>query len=308
MIESVGTPWLWGGFLAFVAAMLALDLGVFHRRPHEVHVGEALAWSGAWIALALVFNAWIYWRFGAEIGLEFLTGYLIEKSLSVDNVFVFVLLFTSFAVPKNLQHRVLFWGIFGALIMRIVFILFGALLLQRFHWVIYLFGGILIYSGYRFLVHGSGDVHPENNPLYRLFTRVAPAVPDYHGGAFTVLKDGRRHATPLLLVLVAIEASDLVFAVDSIPAIFGITEDPFIVFTSNIFAILGLRALYFVLGGFLGKFRYLDKGLALVLLFVGGKMLLAGVVHVSTPLSLLVVAGVIGGSVVLSLLRPAKGE
>lgn len=294
--------------MAFVLGMLALDLGVFHRRPHEVGVGEALAWSVMWIALALLFNGWIYWRFGSEIGLEFLAGYLIEKSLSVDNVFVFVLLFTSFAVPRQLQHRVLFWGIFGALAMRIIFILFGALLLQRFHWLIYFFGAILVWSGYRFLVHGSGEVHPERNPIYRLFTRVAPAVPTYHGGAFTIVHEGRRHATPLLLVLVAIEASDLVFAVDSIPAIFGITEDPFIVFTSNIFAILGLRALYFVLGGFIGKFRYLDKGLALVLLFVGGKMLLAGVVHVSTPVSLAVVAGVIGGAVLLSVWRPEQRQ
>lgn len=294
--------------MAFVLGMLALDLGVFHRRPHEVGVGEALAWSAMWIALALLFNGWIYWRFGSEIGLEFLAGYLIEKSLSVDNVFVFVLLFTSFAVPRQLQHRVLFWGIFGALAMRIIFILFGALLLQRFHWLIYFFGAILVWSGYRFLVHGSGEVHPERNPIYRLFTRVAPAVPTYHGGAFTIVHEGRRHATPLLLVLVAIEASDLVFAVDSIPAIFGITEDPFIVFTSNIFAILGLRALYFVLGGFIGKFRYLDKGLALVLLFVGGKMLLAGVVHVSTPVSLAVVAGVIGGAVLLSVWRPEQRQ
>lgn len=294
--------------MAFVLGMLALDLGVFHRRPHEVGVGEALAWSAMWIALALLFNGWIYWRFGSEIGLEFLAGYLIEKSLSVDNVFVFVLLFTSFAVPRQLQHRVLFWGIFGALVMRIVFILFGALLLQRFHWLIYFFGAILVWSGYRFLVHGSGEVHPERNPIYRLFTRVAPAVPTYHGGAFTIVHEGRRHATPLLLVLVAIEASDLVFAVDSIPAIFGITEDPFIVFTSNIFAILGLRALYFVLGGFIGKFRYLNKGLALVLLFVGGKMLLAGVVHVSTPVSLAVVAGVIGGAVLLSVWRPEQRQ
>lgn len=294
--------------MAFVLGMLALDLGVFHRRPHEVGVGEALAWSAMWIALALLFNGWIYWRFGSEIGLEFLAGYLIEKSLSVDNVFVFVLLFTSFAVPRQLQHRVLFWGIFGALVMRIIFILFGALLLQRFHWLIYFFGAILVWSGYRFLVHGSGEVHPERNPIYRLFTRVAPAVPTYHGGAFTIVHEGRRHATPLLLVLVAIEASDLVFAVDSIPAIFGITEDPFIVFTSNIFAILGLRALYFVLGGFIGKFRYLDKGLALVLLFVGGKMLLADVVHVSTPVSLAVVAGVIGGAVLLSLWRPERRQ
>lgn len=294
--------------MAFVLGMLALDLGVFHRRPHEVGVGEALAWSAMWIALALLFNGWIYWRFGSEIGLEFLAGYLIEKSLSVDNVFVFVLLFTSFAVPRQLQHRVLFWGIFGALAMRIIFILFGALLLQRFHWLIYFFGAILVWSGYRFLVHGSGEVHPERNPIYRLFTRVAPAVPTYHGGAFTIVHEGRRHATPLLLVLVAIEASDLVFAVDSIPAIFGITEDPFIVFTSNIFAILGLRALYFVLGGFIGKFRYLNKGLALVLLFVGGKMLLAGVVHVSTPVSLAVVAGVIGGAVLLSVWRPEQRQ
>lgn len=301
MMSSIGTPWLWAGFIAFVLMMLALDLGVFHRRPHAIGTREALAWSVVWIALALAFDAWIYWRFGAKAGLEFLTGYVIEKSLSIDNVFVFVLLFNSFAVPRHLQHRVLFWGIFGALIMRAVFILFGALLLQRFHWVLYLFGAILVYSGYRFLTQGTAESHPEKNPIYRLFARAVPAVPTYHDGAFTVRQDGKRYATPLLLVLVAIEASDLVFAVDSIPAIFGITLDPFIVFTSNIFAILGLRALYFVLGGFLGRFRHLDKGLALVLLFIGAKMLLAGVVQVSTTMSLAVVAALLAGSVALSL-------
>ncbi len=301
MMTSVGTPRLWSGFIAFVLGMLALDLGVFHRRPHAVGTGEALAWSAVWIALALAFDAWIYWRFGAETGLEFLTGYVIEKSLSVDNVFVFVLLFTSFAVPRQLQHRVLFWGIVGALVMRGTFILFGAMLLQRSHWVLYLFGAVLVYSGYRFLTQGPGESHPEKNPVYRLFARVVPAVPAYHGGAFTVRQNGKRYATPLLLVLVAIEASDLVFAVDSIPAIFGITQDPFIVFTSNIFAILGLRALYFVLGGFIARFRHLDKGLALVLLFIGAKMLVAGVVSISTPVSLAVVAVLIGGAVALSL-------
>jgi tellurite resistance protein TerC len=283
--------------------MLALDLGVFHREAHEVGYREALVWSVVWIGLALAFNAWIFLQFGRAKGLEFLTGYLIEKSLSVDNVFVFILLFASFAVPKAYEHRVLFWGILGALVMRAAFIAAGAVILQRFHWVVYVFGAFLVLTGFRILFRGDAQVHPERNPLLRLFRRFVPVVAEYHGPRFTILRDGRRHATPLLLVLVAVETTDLVFAVDSIPAIFAVTNDPFIVYTSNIFAILGLRALYFLLAGAVGKFRYLKVGLGLILVFVGVKMLLLGVYKIPTVFSLAAVALILGGSIAASLIR-----
>jgi tellurite resistance protein TerC len=302
-LASVGTPALWIGFTAFVLVMLALDLGVFHREAHEVGFREALAWSVVWIALALAFNGWIFLRFGRARGLEFLTGYLIEKSLSVDNVFVFVILFSSFAVPKAYQHRVLFWGILGALVMRAGFIAAGAAILQRFHWVVYVFGAFLVLTGFRLLFRGDAEVHPERNPLLRLFRRLMPAVSEYHGPRFTVMREGRRHATPLLVVLVAVEATDLVFAVDSIPAIFAVTTDPFIVYTSNIFAILGLRALYFLLADAVGRFRYLKVGLGLVLVFVGVKMLLIGIYKIPTAVSLGAVAAILGGSIAASLLK-----
>ena len=301
-LSSIGTPALWAGFSAFVLVMLALDLGVFHRQSHEIGVREALTWSVVWIALALAFNGWIFWRFGEAKGLEFLTGYLIEKSLSVDNVFVFVIIFSAFAVPKAYQHRVLFWGVLGALAMRAVFIVVGAAMLQRFHWVIYVFGAFLVFTGARMLFRKDEELHPERNPVFRLFQKLVPAVSDYDGPRFTVVRNGRRFATPLLLVLVAIEATDLVFAVDSIPAIFAVTTDPFIVYTSNIFAILGLRALYFLLAGVVGKFRFLKIGLALVLVFVGSKMLLLDVYKIPTPVSLLVVVLLLGGSIAASLL------
>ncbi|OGT94727.1 MAG: hypothetical protein A3I79_05390 [Gemmatimonadetes bacterium RIFCSPLOWO2_02_FULL_71_11] len=283
--------------------MLALDLGVFHRKAHVVGFREALAWSGVWIGLALAFNAGVWHWFGAQRGLEFLTGYLIEKSLSVDNVFVFAVLFSSFAVPAAYQHRVLFWGILGALVMRAVFIFAGAAAIQRFHWVIFVFGGLLVLTGLKLLFRRDGEVHPERNPLFRLIRRVVPAVPEYHGEKFTVVRAGRRYATPLLLVLVAIEITDLVFAVDSIPAIFAVTRDPFIVFTSNIFAILGLRALYFLLAGAIRRLAYLHVGLALVLVFVGTKMLILDVYKIPTPVSLAVVAGLIAVAVTYSLVR-----
>jgi tellurite resistance protein TerC len=303
-LESVGTPILWVGFTLFVLAMLALDLGVFHRKAHEVHVREALIWTAVWVSLALVFNLGVYVWFGPERGLEFLTGYLIEKALSVDNIFVFIVIFSIFAVPPRLQHRVLFWGILGALLMRALFIVLGATLLNKFHWVAYLFGAFLVFTGIKLLVQRTAEIHPERNPLFRLFKRFVPSVSHYESGHFTVVEGGRRYATPLLLVLVAIEATDIVFAVDSIPAIFAITTDPFIVFTSNIFAILGLRALYFALAGMMGKFHYLKVGLSLVLAFVGAKMLVAGVYKVPILLSLAVIAVLLGGSIVVSLLRP----
>jgi tellurite resistance protein TerC len=307
-IESIGTPALWIGFTAFVLAMLALDLGVFHRKAHAVSTREALVWSVVWIGLALLFNVWVYTRFGPERGLEFFTGYLIEKALSVDNLFVFLVLFSYFAVAANLQHRVLFWGILGALGMRAGFILAGAALIQTFHWVLYLFGAFLVFTGIKLLAHRDDDIHPERNPVLRLFRRVVRAVPDYRGARFVVKEGGRWYATPLLMVLVVVEVTDIVFAVDSIPAIFAITADPFIVFTSNIFAILGLRALYFLLAGMIGKFQYLKVGLGLVLAFVGAKMLVADVVKVPIALSLGIVGGLLGLSVVASLLFPPKGE
>jgi tellurite resistance protein TerC len=303
-VESIGSPALWVGFTAFVLAMLALDLGVFHRKAHEVHFKEALAWSAVWVSLALAFNLLVYQWFGAERGLEFLTGYVIEKALSVDNVFVFLVLFSFFAVPAAYQHRVLFWGILGALVMRAIFIMAGAALLQRFHWIVYVFGAFLVVTGVKLLLHREGEVHPERNPAYRLFRRFVPAVTEYRGSRFTVVENGRRYATPLLAVLVVVEATDVVFAVDSIPAIFAVTRDPFIVYTSNIFAILGLRALYFLLAGVMDKFHYLKVGLAIVLCFVGAKMLLVDVYKIPIVASLAVVASLLAGSVVASLLWP----
>lgn len=304
-LETIGTPGLWLGFTLFVIAMLALDLGVFHRQAHVVRFKEALAWSVVWVLLALVFNAWVYVAFGPQRGLEFLTGYLIEKALAVDNIFVFVVIFSAFAVPAAYQHRVLFWGVLGALVMRAVFIFAGAALIARFHWVLYLFGALLVLTGIKLLVLRDALPKPDQNPLFKLFRRLVPAVSEYHGQRFTVVQAGRRYATPLLLVLVAIEITDLVFAVDSIPAIFAITRDPFIVFTSNIFAILGLRAMYFLLADVVTRFRYLKVGLALVLIFVGTKMLIMDVYKIPIGVSLGVVAALLALSVLASLLRPA---
>lgn len=303
-LESVGTPALWIGFNLFVLALLALDLGVFHRKAHEVSVREALVWTLVWVGLALAFNSGIYYWFGSERALEFLTGYVIEKALSVDNLFVFLVIFSYFAVPAVLQHRVLFWGILGALVMRALFIVLGATLLQAFHWIIYLFGGFLIITGIKLLLQRESAAHPERNIVLRVFRRLVPITRDYHGTRFYVKEDGRWLATPLLMVLVLVEATDVVFAVDSIPAIFAITKDPFIVFTSNIFAILGLRSLYFLLAGMMGRFHYLKVGLALVLAFVGTKMLLVDVYKIPILVSLCVIVMLLAGSVVISLLRP----
>jgi tellurite resistance protein TerC len=287
-----------------VLALLALDLGVIHRRAQVVRVREALVWSAVWILLALVFNVGVYYRFGSERALEFLTGYVVEKSLSVDNLFVFSVLFSSFAVPAALQHRVLLWGIVGALAMRAILIIVGAALLDRFHWLAYVFGALLILTGLRLLAQQGVEPHPERNPLFRLLRRIVPSVDDYRGARFFVVEAGRRYATPLFLVLMAVEATDLVFAIDSIPAIFAITTDPFIVFTSNAFAMLGLRALYFALADMVWRFHHLKIGLALVLVFVGGKMLAAGVYPIPIGVSLGVTAVLIGGSLVASLMRP----
>jgi tellurite resistance protein TerC len=295
---------LWGGFTVFVLAMLAIDLGIFHRKAHEVSLKEAGAWSAVWIALAVVFNLGVYRWFGPERALEFATGYLIEKALAVDNIFVFVVIFTAFAIPAVHQHRILFWGVLGALVMRAAFILVGGAFLQRFHWAIYLFGAILAATGVKLLLQRNQELHPERNPLVRWFQKIFPVTHEPAGGRFTVLRDGRRHATPLLLALVAVEVTDLIFAVDSIPAIFAVTSDPFIVFTSNVFAILGLRSLYFLLAGVITKFVYLKVGLALVLVFVGAKMLLVEVYQIPIAASLGIIAAILGLSMVASILWP----
>jgi tellurite resistance protein TerC len=303
-LTSVGTPALWLGFVGFVLAMLALDLGVFHRQAHEVRLREAAVWSAVWVSLAAVFNVLVYHWFGAERGLEFTTGYLIEKALAVDNIFVFYAIFAYFAVPSAYQHRVLFWGILGALVMRAIFIFAGAALLQQFHWLMYVFGGVLVVTAVKLFVMTEEGIHPERNAAYRLFRRLVRSVPEYHGSRFWVVRDGRRFATPLLAVLVLIEWSDLVFAVDSIPAIFAVTSDPFIVFTSNIFAILGLRSMFFLLSGVIGRFHLLKPCLAIVLAFVGVKMLAMDVWKVPIGLSLGVIAALIATGVVGSLLFP----
>jgi tellurite resistance protein TerC len=301
LISSIGNTGLWVGFIAFVLAMLAVDLGLFQRRAHQPSLRESLAWTIVWVGLALLFNAGVYVWFGPQAGLEFLTGYLIEKALSVDNLFVFLVVFSYFAVPPALQHRVLFWGILGALVMRGLFIAAGTALLQSFHWMLYVFGAFLLLTGIRLLVRRERGFSLQHNRWLRLFARLVPVVSEYRGGSFTVVESGRRCATPLLLSLVAVEASDLVFAVDSIPAIFAITRDPFIVFTSNVFAILGLRSLYFLLAGAMSSFRYLGTGLALVLGFVGLKMLLSSIYELPVGWSLAIVTLLIAGSILLSL-------
>jgi tellurite resistance protein TerC len=305
-MDTIASPLLWTIFSVFVLGMLTLDLGVFSRRPHEVGFREAMSWSLVWVALAMLFNGWIYLRFGSQKALEFLTGYVIEKALSVDNIFVFVVLFAAFAVPKIYEHRVLFWGVIGAIVMRAIFIALGAALIARFHWVMYVFGAILIVTGIRLILHRADDPDPANNAIFRTISRVVPATPDYHGKSFLVVQHGKRLATPLLLVLLAIEATDVVFAVDSIPAIFAITQDPFIVYTSNIFAILGLRAMYFLLAGVIEKFHLLKMGLALVLMFVGVKMVIVDYYKVPIGLSLGVIAAVLAGSVIASVVWPKR--
>jgi tellurite resistance protein TerC len=304
-VTTIATTSVWAVFAVFVLAALAVDL-LGHRRDRDIRFGEALGWSVLWVALALVFNGFVYVRFGREPALQFLTGYLVEKSLSVDNIFVFVVLFQAFAVPPRLQHRVLFWGIVGAVLMRAVFIFAGAALLARFHWVMYVFGAILIVTGARLLVHHGSSIDFRRNPLFRRFAAFVPLADDYAGNHFFVRSNGRRMATPLLAALVAIESIDVVFAIDSIPAIFAITEDPFLVFTSNIFAILGLRAMFFLIGDAVLRFRYLSTGLACVLMFIGLKMLVAGFVHVPILVSLGVIVAVIGGALLLSAFTPSR--
>ena len=299
---------LWIAFNIFVLGMLALDLGVFHRKAHAVSIKEAGMWSVIWISLAMVFNAGIYFLWGQEPALQFLTGYVIEKSLSVDNLFVFLMIFQYFATPAEYQHRVLFWGIIGALLLRALFIATGAALLQNFHWMIYVFGGFLVFSGIKMALQGDEEVEPDKNPVVKLFKRLIPVTPEYHGQQFFVMKDGKRYATLLMLVLVVVETTDVIFAVDSIPAIFAITQDPFIVYTSNVFAILGLRALYFLLAGVMGMFKYLKVGLSFVLCFVGAKMIAVDVYKIPIGASLAVIGGALALSVIASIISQKREQ
>ncbi len=303
------TFWLWTGFNLFVLVMLAIDLGVFHRKSHTVGFKEALGWTATWITLALCFNAGVWYFAGGPKALEFLTGYVIEYSLSADNVFVFAMLFAYFAVPAQYQHKVLFWGILGALVMRLGMILLGTALITKFAWIIYVFGAFLIFTGIKMLLKSDEEIHPERNPLVRLFKRFMPVTPQFRGDRFFVRESGVLFATPLFVVLLLVEFSDVIFAVDSIPAIFAVTSDPFIVYTSNVFAILGLRSLYFALAGMMDKFHYLKTGLGIVLSFVGVKMLLAHTAYkIDTLVSLGVIVAILATSVAVSLLRPRKVE
>jgi len=305
-VGSVGTPELWSGFIVFVLGMLGLDLGIFHRKAHAVYFKEALLWSGVWVGLALLFDGGLWWKFGPQSGMEFLSGYLIEKSLSVDNIFVFVAIFSSFRIPALYQHRVLFWGILTALVLRAVMILAGATMLDRFHWLIYILGAFLILTGIRFFVQRNSEPPPEESIVWRVARRVLPSTARLDGGRFLTVENEKWLATPLLLALVLVESADVVFALDSIPAVFAITRDPFIVFTSNIFAILGLRSLFFVVAGAIQKVSYLKVSLSAVLVFVGVKMTLANVVKVSPALSLSVIAILLGTSIGASILRKVK--
>jgi tellurite resistance protein TerC len=294
---------LWLAFNIFVLAMLALDLGVFHRKAHVVQIKEALGWTAIWITLALLFNLGIYFWRGPDPALEFLTGYVIEKALSVDNIFVFLLIFSYFDVPLLYQHKVLFYGILGALIMRAVFILMGITLIQKVHWVIYVFGGFLILTGIKIALEKEKEIRPERNPVLRIFRRFMPVSDRYENDKFFTRKEGRFLATPLFIVLLVVETTDIVFAVDSIPAILAITLDPFIVYTSNVFAILGLRALYFALAGMMRLFQYLHYGLSAILVFVGVKMLVASVWKIPVGIALGVVASILLISVGASIIR-----
>jgi tellurite resistance protein TerC len=299
--------WLWIGFNVFVLAMLALDLGVFHRKAHVVTIRESIIWTLVWIALAMVFNLGVAHYLGNGKALEFFTGYVIEKSLSVDNIFVIALLFSYFAVPAEHQHRVLFWGILGALIMRAAMITLGAKLISEFTWIIYIFGAFLILTGIKMIVKREEEIRPEKNPVVKLFRRFVPVTNGFRGGKFFVRENGVRMATPLFVVLLMVEFTDLIFAVDSIPAIFAVSTDAFIVYTSNVFAILGLRSLYFALAGILDKFHYLKIGLGVVLAFVGVKMLLSHTPwKIDTAVSLGVIVGVLVTSVLASLAWPKK--
>ena len=309
-MNSIGnSAALWIGFSLFILFMLSLDLGLFNRKAHTIRYREAAIWSGVWITLAMIFAGIVFWYQGTDLGLKFLTGYVIELSLSVDNLFVFLLIFSFFKVPAKVQHRVLFWGVLGALVMRLTMIFIGAALINRFHWIIYIFGAFLVYTGVKMFRQEDSDIQPEENPVVRAVTRYIPITRHYEEQKFFTRVNGKLTGTLLLLVLVIVEVTDLVFAVDSIPAIFAITTNTFIVYTSNVFAILGLRSMYFLLAGVVEKFQYLRMGLAIVLTFIGVKMLIE-VFHVIIPvwISLVVVATVLLVSVAASILWPKEAE
>ncbi|ROU08509.1 TerC family protein [Lysobacter enzymogenes] len=316
-METIGSPMLWGAFAAFVVVALLVDLVLMrHGGPHKVTFKEAAWWSVGWIALALAFNAALWWyvsresgaEVGNRIGLEFLTGYLVEKSLAVDNIFVFLMLFTYFAVPEEQRQRVLVIGILGAIVLRSVLIFAGALLLAKFHWVLYVFGAFLVFTGIKMLMAAGKSPDLEQNPVLKWMRGHLRLTDDYHDSKLSIVRDGKRWFTPLFAVIALIGVTDVIFAVDSIPAIFAITADPFIVLTSNVFAVLGLRAMFFLLQGMADRFHLLPYGLAIVLVFIGAKMLLIDVYKIPILVSLLGVAAIIGSSVVLSLVRPPKPE
>ncbi len=301
------SAWFWVGFGVFLALMLALDLGLFHRKAHTVGVKEALVWSAVWIGSALLFNAGIWrWKGGGQ-GVDFFTCYLVELSLSVDNLFVFLLFFSYFRTPQRYQHRVLFWGVLGAMAMRGIFIAAGVTLMHRFHAIIYLFGAVLLFGGIKMAFGKDKEVHPERNPVLRLLRRFVPVTKDYHDGLFFVKQDGLWMATPLLMVLLMLETADVLFAVDSVPAVLAITDNPLIIYTSNMFAILGLRSMFFALSGVIESFAYLHYGLAAVLAFVGAKMMASAVYRIPTGISLLVILGLLLAAVFGSVLRPGRG-
>lgn len=300
-MESVGTPTLWIGFSVLVVGILAIDLGAFHKKAHAVRFGEAVGWTLVWVSLAAFFGTWIYFALSPERALEFAAAYLVEEALSVDNLFVFLVIFRAFAIPKELQHRVLFWGILGALILRAMFIFVGAALLQAFHGVMYIFGAILVLTAIRLVLHKEENLEPEHSWVVRLCQKFMPITQGFREERFFVIENGKRFGTPLLIALLTVEVSDVLFAVDSIPAVFAVSQDPFIVYTSNIFAIMGLRSLYFLLAGVMERFEYLKYGLALVLAFVGAKLLLSEIFPISIQLSLTVIASVITLSVLFSM-------
>ncbi|MEX2632956.1 MAG: TerC family protein [Balneolales bacterium] len=303
-----GSGLTWLLFNVFILVMLAIDLGVMNRKTHVISVKEALLWTGLWIFLAMVFFVGLHIYATSDIALKFLTGYLIEKSLSLDNVFVFLLIFTYFRVPAEYQHKVLFWGILGALVMRVIFIFAGVALLQRFHWMIYLFGAFLIFTGLKMLFQKDKEINPERNPILLLVRRFVPVTKNYHQAKFYIREKGKLVLTPLFIVLIVIETSDLIFALDSIPAILAVTQDPFIVYSANAFAILGLRALYFALAGVMRIFHYLHYGLSLILVFIGTKMMLEGLIEIPLPIVLGFITFIIAASVVASLLNPKPVE
>lgn len=300
----------WAEFIVLIIVLLLVDLLVFNKKAHEVTLKESLGWTAFWILISVVFGGLVYYWYGYTLAMEYFAAYLVEKSLSMDNLFVFLMIFSYFKVDPKYQHGVLFWGIIGAIVLRFIFIFLGIALISKFEWVLYIFGGILLYSAAKMLKEEDKELHPEDNPVIKAFKKIMPVTKDYHGGKFFVHEAGKRMATPLFIVLLMIETSDVIFAVDSIPAIFGISHDTFVVFTSNIMAILGLRALYFALSAIMKYFRYLNYGLALILAFVGVKMILAtaGIVHIPVTLSLIIIFSTMAVSMLLSVMIKPKEE